>query len=59
MCEARSWYRRSRAGFLEIRDRGALTRDEAGQPEEMARQIAKCDAAMMKLQGSPVSASVK
>jgi hypothetical protein len=27
--EARSWYRRSRAGFLEIRDRGALTEADA------------------------------
>ncbi len=47
--EARSWFERSREVWLDLRERGATTGSEAALPDELAREIARCDAALAKL----------
>jgi len=44
--EARSWYQRSLNTLLELRDSGALAAAYAVKPDEAAREIARCDAAL-------------
>jgi non-specific serine/threonine protein kinase/serine/threonine-protein kinase len=50
--EARSWYQKSLDIWLEMRSRGALARVDADKPQDMAGEIAQCDAAIAKLHGS-------
>jgi tetratricopeptide (TPR) repeat protein len=44
--EARSWYQRSLDTLLELRASGALAAAYAVKPDEAAREIARCDAAL-------------
>ncbi len=46
--EARGWYQRSLDAWLDRRHRGMINKDNANKPEEVAREIAKCDAALRK-----------
>jgi eukaryotic-like serine/threonine-protein kinase len=57
---ARSWYQKSRDIWLEMRSRGALARIDADKPQDMAGEIAQCDAAIAKLHTShaPLSSAV-
>jgi hypothetical protein len=48
--EARSLYQKSRDIWQELGNRGVLTGDLAKAPDEVARAIARCDAALSKLQ---------
>jgi non-specific serine/threonine protein kinase/serine/threonine-protein kinase len=50
---ARSWYQRGYDLWLELRKRGSTTGDEAARPEDLARDIAKCDAALANLKTTP------
>jgi eukaryotic-like serine/threonine-protein kinase len=47
--EARSAYQRSLDVYVELRAKGALPEAEAGKPDELAREIVKCDAAQARL----------
>jgi len=55
--EARSWYQKAHDLWLELRKQGATTGTEAAMPEELAREIARCDEALAKLAGAPVAAN--
>ncbi|MGH9843251.1 MAG: hypothetical protein ACREEM_31310 [Blastocatellia bacterium] len=48
--EARMWFERSQKDWLDMRQRGALRGLDAGKPDEIAGEIARCDAALAKLQ---------
>lgn len=47
--EARMWFRRSLDVWLDMRQGGTLRRLDAGKPDEISREIARCDAALAKL----------
>jgi len=51
--EARSWYRQALQIYLSLRGDGALRGENAGEPERISREIARCDDALEKLTGSP------
>ena len=55
--EARNWYQRELCVLLEMRDRGALMAAQASEPDRITSEIAKCDAALSKLQGSLTTVS--
>jgi tetratricopeptide (TPR) repeat protein len=42
--EAESWYQRSLEIWAQMRNRGALARVDADKPEELTKEIAKCEA---------------
>ena len=46
--EARAWYGRSLNIWRDIRDKGTLSDADASQPDEVTREIAKCDAELTK-----------
>ena len=50
--EAKARFQAGHAFYAEMRDRGATTGEEAAKPDAIAREIAKCDAA---LGGGPTS----
>jgi tetratricopeptide (TPR) repeat protein len=53
LLEARSWYQRGYDLWLELRKRGSTTGDEAARPDDLARDIARCDAALTNLKTPP------
>jgi serine/threonine protein kinase/predicted negative regulator of RcsB-dependent stress response len=56
--EARSFYQRSLEVLLDLRTRGALSRAQSGEPDRIAAELAKCDAALTRLHVSaPVTAN--
>lgn len=46
--EAKQWYERSLDLLRALQQRGALARRDAGEPERIAREVAKCEAALAK-----------
>jgi len=44
--QARSWYRQALEISLQLRSQGALRGEEAGEPDRITREIAKCDSAL-------------
>ncbi|HEX4947565.1 MAG TPA: protein kinase [Blastocatellia bacterium] len=44
--QARQWYQQSLTLLLLLQQRGALSKDAAGEPERIKSEIAKCDAAL-------------
>jgi non-specific serine/threonine protein kinase/serine/threonine-protein kinase len=46
--QARSWYQNSLDVLLDMRQRGILSSADAGEPDNVAREIARCDAALAK-----------
>jgi serine/threonine protein kinase/predicted negative regulator of RcsB-dependent stress response len=48
LSQARSWYQKSLDIYLDLRARGALTSVNESKPDEMAREIAGCDAALAR-----------
>jgi eukaryotic-like serine/threonine-protein kinase len=46
--EARSAYQRSLDVYVELRGKGALPEAETGKPDELAREIAKCDQSLAR-----------
>jgi eukaryotic-like serine/threonine-protein kinase len=55
--EARSWYQKGLDVWLDMRSRGALARVDADKPQEMAGEIARCDAAIAKLRSAHLARS--
>ena len=49
---ARDWYQRSLEAWMDLRDQGQLSESLLNKPDEVARRIAECDEAIVKLQGS-------
>jgi serine/threonine protein kinase/tetratricopeptide (TPR) repeat protein len=49
--EARGWHQRGFEILKDLKDRGAWTSRDYGGPDEVAAEIAKCDAALAKLEG--------
>ncbi|HEX8183225.1 MAG TPA: protein kinase [Blastocatellia bacterium] len=47
--EAREWFERSLEIYTDLKNRGAWTSATFGSPEQAAAEIAKCDAALAKL----------
>jgi hypothetical protein len=56
--EARSWYQQALQSYRALRSEGALRGEEAGEPERVAQQIDRCDAALRKTPNS-VSSAIK
>jgi eukaryotic-like serine/threonine-protein kinase len=56
LMEARSWYQRGYDVWLELRKRGTTTGDEAARPDDLAHDIARCDAALATLKATPTLA---
>jgi hypothetical protein len=54
---ARSQYREGLEAFLEMRQAGTLATGEAGEPDRILGEIARCDEALAKLEASPGSTS--
>jgi tetratricopeptide (TPR) repeat protein len=54
---AREWHAKSLAIFLIVREEGLLPAKHAASPDEIAREIAKCDEALAKLQAPAMVAS--
>jgi len=48
--QARSWYQKSLDLWLDLRHRGTLNGPDADQPDRVTGEIARCDAALAKLQ---------
>jgi tetratricopeptide (TPR) repeat protein len=46
--EARSWYKRALEIWTPLNAAGLLRADDAGEPDRITREIAKCDAALTK-----------
>jgi eukaryotic-like serine/threonine-protein kinase len=46
--EARDFYQKSRNIYQDMKSRGTLSAADAGKPDEVAREIAKCEAASSK-----------
>lgn len=46
--EARSWFEKSLPTFIDLRDRKIATGPEATMPDEVAKEISKCDKALRK-----------
>jgi serine/threonine protein kinase len=44
--EGREWFRQSLAIWITLRDAGGLDVENAGKPDEVAKEIASCDAAL-------------
>ena len=57
--EARTWFKRSMDVWLDLRQHGTLREVDGGKPEEINLEIAKCDAALARLPGTPSSARPK
>jgi len=55
--ESQSWYQRSQNCFLDLRRRGQLSGKYSSMPDDLSREIAKCEAAVTKLKGQPDSTS--
>jgi tetratricopeptide (TPR) repeat protein len=53
--EARGWYQKGLELFQNLRQRGLLSGGPAAKPEEVIREIAKCDAALAQLQTGSTS----
>jgi non-specific serine/threonine protein kinase/serine/threonine-protein kinase len=53
--EARSWYRQALQSYLSLRSQAALRGEEAGEPDRIAQEIAKCDAKLRKTPSSVAS----
>jgi serine/threonine protein kinase/Flp pilus assembly protein TadD len=53
--QARSWHQKSLNLWLDMRNRGILRGSDASVLDEIAREITKCDAALVKLLVSPKS----
>src|ERR1019366_10409533 len=51
--EARGWFRRAHAVWLDLRQKGSLAGDEAAWPEKLAAEIDRCDRALQELGGPP------
>jgi len=47
--EARAWYQKAHDLWLGLRNQGATTGTEAAKPDELAREIARCEEALAKL----------
>ena len=41
--QARQWYQRSLAEYLQLQKRGALVGEDAAEPERLAREVAACE----------------
>ena len=50
--EARSWLGRSLNVFTALRDRGKLSRMDAGAPDEVSEEIGLCNAAIERLESA-------
>lgn len=50
---AREWRKKSLAIFLDMRERGMLPVSHTARPEEIEKEITRCDTALAKLQASP------
>jgi tetratricopeptide (TPR) repeat protein len=50
--EARGWYQKSLDIWLDMRSHNGLTPDDSEKPARIAREIAKCDAALHRAAGS-------
>jgi hypothetical protein len=48
---ARGFFRQSLAVWQDMQARGILTAEDATKPEDVAREVARCDAAIHKLEG--------
>jgi Serine/threonine protein kinase len=48
--EARNWHQRGFDILKDLKDRGAWTSSDYGNPDEVAAEIAKCDAAIARLE---------
>jgi hypothetical protein len=48
---ARAWYQKAHDIWLDFRNQGATTGVEAAKPDDLAREIARCDEALAKLRG--------
>jgi hypothetical protein len=46
--QAREWYQHSLEKWQEMRAQGTLSSADAGKPEEVSRELEKCDAALSK-----------
>lgn len=57
--EAKSSYQFALDVFVELRARGTIRSSDAGQPERISAEIAKCDAELRKLRGPPTSGSAR
>jgi tetratricopeptide (TPR) repeat protein len=44
--EARGWYQKSLDIYQDMKSKGTLNGTDAGKPDELAKEIAKCDAAL-------------
>jgi serine/threonine protein kinase len=55
--EARSWYQQALQRYQSLRSEAALRGEQAGEPDRIARQIAKCDAALGKPPSAVASAT--
>jgi tetratricopeptide (TPR) repeat protein len=53
--QARSWYQKAHDLWFELRKQGATAGTEAAMPDELAREVARCDEALAKLTGAPVA----
>ena len=51
--EARSWFRRAHAVWLDFRRKGSLAGEEATWPERLDAEIDRCDQALQELGGPP------
>jgi non-specific serine/threonine protein kinase/serine/threonine-protein kinase len=51
--EARSWYQRALEIYIDLRAKSALRGKDAGEPDRLAGEIAKCDAALSKARKPP------
>jgi hypothetical protein len=44
--EARAWYQKSLDIYQDMKSRGTLSGADTSKPDEIAKEIAKCDAAL-------------
>jgi non-specific serine/threonine protein kinase/serine/threonine-protein kinase len=49
--EARDWYQKSFDIYQDMKSKGTLSGADANKPEELAREIAKCDEALKRVPG--------
>jgi len=54
--QARSWYEQASESYQSLRSAAALRGEEAGEPDRIAQEIAKCDTMLRKSHG-PVAAA--
>jgi non-specific serine/threonine protein kinase/serine/threonine-protein kinase len=55
--QARSWYMKASEIYVDLRAKGMVRADDAGEPDRIAREIAKCDVALNKAKLPPAAAN--